>query len=65
MLAAAEAGTPPGAEFGLDVPLVNRAVVDYALAQGFRMGTFVVLFMSDAPLGRFEAYVCTTPTFFV
>ena len=65
MLAAAEAGTPPGTEFGLDVPLVNRVVVDYALAQGFRIGTFVTLFMSDAPLGRFEAYVCTTPTFFV
>jgi GNAT superfamily N-acetyltransferase len=65
MLVEAEAAAPPGTTFGLDVPLINRVVVDYALAQGFRMGAFVNYFMSDVPFGRFEAYVCTTPAFFI
>jgi GNAT superfamily N-acetyltransferase len=65
MLARAEATTQPGTEFGLDVPLVNQTVVDYVLAQGFRMGSFTSFLMSDTPLGRFDAYVFTTPAFFV
>jgi hypothetical protein len=47
------------------VPLVNQTAVDYLLAQGFRMGSFTSFLMSDAPLGRFDAYVLTTPAFFV
>ncbi len=65
MLARAETTAQPGAEFGVDVPLVNQTAVDYLLAQGFRMGSFTSFLMSDAPLGRFDAYVLTTPAFFV
>lgn len=65
MLARAETAARPGTEFGVDVPLVNQTVVDYVLAQGFRMGSFTSFLMSDTPLGRFDAYVFTTPAFFV
>jgi GNAT superfamily N-acetyltransferase len=65
MLATAERSARPGTEFGVDVPLVNRAVVDYALGQGFRMDPFATYLMSDAPMGRYDAYVSTTPSFFI
>jgi GNAT superfamily N-acetyltransferase len=65
MLATAERSAEPGTEFGVDVPLVNRAVVDYALGQGFRMDPFATYLMSDAPMGRYDAYVSTTPSFFI
>jgi GNAT superfamily N-acetyltransferase len=52
-------------EFGLQVPLINRAAVDYLLGQGFRMEDFTVLFMSDEPFGRFENYLLTSPPFFI
>jgi GNAT superfamily N-acetyltransferase len=65
MLASAERSAQPGTAFGVDVPLVNRAVVDYVLAQGFRMDPFATYLMSDAPFGRFDAYVSTSPSFFV
>lgn len=65
MLALAERSAPPGTAFGVDVPLVNRAVVDYLLGQGFRMDPFATYLMSDAPMGRYDAYVSTTPSFFI
>jgi hypothetical protein len=39
--------------------------VDYALGQGFRMDPFATYLMSDAPMGRYDAYVSTTPSFFI
>lgn len=50
-------------EFGLEVPMINRNVVDYLLARGFRMDSFVALFMCDAPFGKFENYIVTSPPF--
>lgn len=58
---AAAAGHP----FGVEVPLVNRAAVDYLLSRGFQMDTFFAFFMSDAPFGRFENYLFTSPPFFM
>jgi hypothetical protein len=52
-------------EFGLEVPMVNRAAVDHLLACGFRLDSFMALLMSDAPLGRFENYIATSPPFFM
>ncbi|HEU4323360.1 MAG TPA: GNAT family N-acetyltransferase [Roseiflexaceae bacterium] len=52
-------------EFGVNLPLVNRAAVDYLLAQGFRLDPFTVLFMTDAPLGNFEQYIISSPGFFL
>lgn len=52
-------------EFGMNVPMINRAAVDYLLAQGFRMEDFTVLFMSDAAFGRFDQYIISSPAFFL
>jgi GNAT superfamily N-acetyltransferase len=52
-------------EYGMYVPLINRAAVDYLLRQGFKMEDFTVLFMSDEAFGRFENYVITSPPFFI
>jgi GNAT superfamily N-acetyltransferase len=50
-------------EFGMQLPLVNRAALDHLLARGFRLEDFTTFFMTDAPLGRFENYVLTSPPF--
>ncbi len=51
--------------FGLEVPMVNRAAVDYLLARNFRMDSFIAIFMNDRPFGRFENYIITCPPFFL
>jgi hypothetical protein len=51
--------------FGIEVPMVNQAVVDYVLARGFRMDSFFAVLMNDAPLGRFENTILTSPPFFI
>lgn len=60
-----EAAANGQAHFGLEVPMVNRAGVDYLLARNFQIGSFIALFMSDLPLGRFENYIATSPPFFL
>lgn len=52
-------------EFGLEVPMINRTVVDYLLDRGFRIDSFVALSMSNIPFGRFEHYIVTSPPFFI
>lgn len=52
-------------ETGFEVPLVNRAAVDYLLKRGYQMDSFIALFMSDEPLGKFENYLFPSPPFFV
>ncbi|MEX0788099.1 MAG: GNAT family N-acetyltransferase [Anaerolineales bacterium] len=54
-----------GADFGVEVPLVNRAAVDFLLGRGFRMDSFLALFMADVPFGRFDRYLFTSPPFFL
>jgi GNAT superfamily N-acetyltransferase len=51
--------------FGFEAPMINTVVVDYALARGFRMDSFTAWFMSDAPFGKFENYILTSPPFFM
>lgn len=53
------------AEVGFDIPQINRAAVDYFLAHKYTLDSFVALFMSDAPFGKFENYVLTSPPFFI
>jgi GNAT superfamily N-acetyltransferase len=66
VLAHAERATAErGAQFGAEVPLVNRAAVDYLLARGCRMEPFFAFLLSDAPFGRFENYIMTSPPFFL
>jgi len=51
--------------FGMEVPLINRAAVDYLLKHGFRIEGFMTQFMSDEPFGNFERYILTSPPFFL
>jgi len=59
---AAARGLP---EFGVDVPLVNRAAFTWLLGNRYRVADFATQFMSDEPFGRFENYLVTTPSFFL
>ena len=52
-------------EFGVEAPLVNQTAVDYLLSRGFKLDTFLAMFMSDIPLGNFENYILTSPPFFI
>ncbi|MDP9358451.1 MAG: GNAT family N-acetyltransferase [Chloroflexota bacterium] len=61
-----EAARRHEADFGLNVPLVNRAAVDHLLRRGFRLdGTFPMFFMSDEAFGAFEHYIVSSPPFFL
>ncbi|GAB4577660.1 MAG: hypothetical protein Fur0022_03910 [Anaerolineales bacterium] len=62
-LQAMEAGH---ANIGLEVPLHNAHAVDYLLARGFKIPDgFYAFFMSDAPFGKYEQYIVTSPPFFM
>ncbi len=50
-------------EVGFDIPMVNRAAIDYFLAHGYKLDSFIALLMSDAPFGKLENYVLTSPPF--
>jgi GNAT superfamily N-acetyltransferase len=52
-------------EFGLEVPMINRTAVDYLLARGYHMDSFMALSMSDVPFGKFENYILPSPPFFL
>jgi GNAT superfamily N-acetyltransferase len=52
-------------EFGLEVPTINRAAVDYLLARGYHMDSFMAMSMSDVPFGKFENYILPSPPFFL
>ncbi|HUH98685.1 MAG TPA: GNAT family N-acetyltransferase [Anaerolineales bacterium] len=54
-----------GSDFSVEVPMVNRAAVDHLLGRGCRLESFFEFFMADAPFGKFENYVLTSPPFFV
>jgi GNAT superfamily N-acetyltransferase len=54
-----------GEDFSLEVPMVNRVAVEYLLSRRCRIDPFVALFMCDAPFGRFENYLFTSPPFFL
>jgi GNAT superfamily N-acetyltransferase len=54
-----------GHEFGVEVPLINKAAVNYLLGRGFRMDSFFAFFMSDAPFGQFDHYLFPSPPFFM
>lgn len=58
-----EAAIAGAGNFGLEVPTVNRTVVDYVLGRGFQMHGFIALVMSDEPFGRFENYLIMSPPF--
>jgi GNAT superfamily N-acetyltransferase len=59
---AAAQGRP---EFGLEVPMVNHVAVDYLLARGYRLDSFMAILMNDGLFGRLENYLLTSPPFFL
>jgi hypothetical protein len=54
-----------GDEFGLFVPLVNHAAVDYLLARGCRLDRFFLFAMSDPPFAHLDRYILTRPPLFI
>jgi GNAT superfamily N-acetyltransferase len=54
-----------GTEFSVEVPMVNRAAVDYLLSRGCKLESFFEFFMADSQFGKFENYILTSPPFFV
>lgn len=48
-----------------EVPLMNRGAIDHLLQRGYRLDGWVGSLMSDAPFGRFDRYICTSPPFFL
>jgi GNAT superfamily N-acetyltransferase len=64
VLAHAErAAAERGEDFDVFVPLINRRAVDYLMSRRCQINALAVQFMSDAPLGRFEHYLSTSPAF--
>jgi GNAT superfamily N-acetyltransferase len=63
--AAAQAAARGEAEMGFEVPLINRHAVDFLLRRGYRMEPFFEFYMGDAPLGRLENYIVTSPPMFL
>ncbi len=60
-----EAVTRGDAQVGFDIPMINRAAIDYFLARQYEMDSFVAFLMSDVPLGKMENYILTSPAFFI
>ena len=50
---------------GFEVPMVNRAAVDYLLVQRYRIDNFIALWMCDEMFGNFDRYIVTSPPFFL
>jgi GNAT superfamily N-acetyltransferase len=54
-----------GDDFGAVTPLINRKAIRYFIERNYRMDAFSALFMSNAPFGKFENYLCFSPEFFL
>jgi hypothetical protein len=52
-------------KFTIAVPLINETAVGYLLGRGFQMQPFFCRVMTDAPFGRFDHYVNTSPMLFL
>jgi len=51
--------------FGVEVPMMNQHAVDYLLANGFQLDSFMALMMTNKPFGKFGNYIATSPPFFM
>jgi GNAT superfamily N-acetyltransferase len=52
-------------QISFDVPLINRAAVEHLLQRHYVMEIIFMFYMSDAPLGRLENYIVTSPPIFL
>lgn len=51
--------------FSIDIPLINRAALQFALQRGYKLSPFYTFFMADRSFGNFENYIFTGPTLFL
>lgn len=63
--AESEAARQGREHFGVEVPTINQTALAYLVSRGFKLDSFMAIFMSDAPLGNFENYIVTSPPFFM
>ncbi|MGB3713067.1 MAG: GNAT family N-acetyltransferase, partial [Candidatus Promineifilaceae bacterium] len=49
--------------FGLEVPDINRAALNYLTTRGYKKDELVATLMSNVPVGKFENYLVTSPPF--
>lgn len=63
--AESEAARQGREHFGVEVPTINQTALAYLVSRGFKLDSFMAIFMSDAPLGKFENYIVTSPPFFM
>lgn len=54
-----------GDDFGVSVPLVNQAAVDYLARRHYQIDAFTAILMSNVPFGKFENYLTFAPEFFL
>ncbi|MGB3716650.1 MAG: hypothetical protein WA996_19695 [Candidatus Promineifilaceae bacterium] len=47
--------------FGLEVPDINRAALNYLTTRGYKKDELVANLMSNVPVGKFENYLVTSP----
>lgn len=50
---------------GFEVPTINTVAIDHLLKRGYRLEGFMGSIMSDAPFGKFENYLLTSPPYFL
>lgn len=50
--------------FGVEVPTLNQAAMDYLVSRHCRIDSFLAVMMSDQPFGKFENYIFTSPPLF-
>lgn len=62
-LAETEAARRGQAWMGFEVPGVNQQALDALLARGFRLDSFMAVYMSSHPLPQPENYILTSPPF--
>lgn len=55
--------TAGSAHFGLELPMCNETAVTYLLNNGFRMDSFVALFMCNQPFAKLENVIVMSPPF--
>ncbi len=63
--AESQAAANGSSEFGLEVPVVNQAAVDYLLGRKYKIHCMVTILMDDDQIANYENYILTSPPFFL
>lgn len=67
VLAHAESAAAEGGQerFGLEIPAINHAALDYLVSRKFKLDSFVATYMSDSAADSLKNYIVTSPPFFL